>query len=63
MEPITEAAQRAAKAWFAAIFPIVVALAAGVGGLADIDVKAWAGIVGLATCQWVGVYFKTNREV
>jgi hypothetical protein len=61
METFKAAAERAAKAWVAAILPILVALIAGITGVADIDLKAWAGIIGLATTQWVGVYFKTNR--
>tara|TARA_R110001606_G_scaffold112169_6_gene238872 strand:- start:4363 stop:4563 length:201 start_codon:yes stop_codon:yes gene_type:complete len=50
----------AAKAWVAAVLPILVGLVAGVSGAADIDIAAWAGIIGLSTAQWVGVYFKTN---
>lgn len=60
MEIIKTHVSKAAKAYVAAIAPIVVALIAAISGSADIDIKAWAGIVGLATAQWVGVYFKAN---
>lgn len=55
---------RAAKAWIAAIIPIVAALVVEV--LADgtrIDLTGWFAVVGLATAQWFGVYWKSNYEV
>jgi|SaaInlV_125m_DNA_1040241.scaffolds.fasta_scaffold12495_4 hypothetical protein len=54
--------ERAAKAWVAAVLPILVGLIAGITGASDIDLRAWAGILGLATVQWVGVYFKANYD-
>ena len=60
METIKIHFNKAAKAWVSAMMPIVVGLIASVSGAADIDIRAWAGIVGLATAQWVGVYFKAN---
>lgn len=62
METIKIHFNKAAKAWVAAILPILVGLIAGITGSADIDPAAWAGIIGLATAQWVGVYFKANYE-
>ena len=62
METIKIHFNKAAKAWVSAMLPILVGLIAGISGAADIDLKAWAGIIGLATAQWVGVYFKANYE-
>lgn len=60
METIKIHVQKAAKAWVAAVLPILVGLIAAVTDTADIDLKAWAGIIGLATAQWIGVYYKAN---
>lgn len=62
MEIVKIHLQRAAKAWVAAVLPVLVGLVASITSVADIDLKAWAGIVGLATAQWVGVYYKANYE-
>ncbi len=62
METVKQHVQKAAKAWVAAVLPILVGLIASITSAADIDVAAWAGIIGLATVQWVGVYFKANYE-
>ena len=52
--------QRAAKAWVAAVLPILVGLIASITGAADIDLQAWGGILLLASTQWLGVYYKAN---
>lgn len=54
---------KTAKAWVAAIIPIVVGLIADFGGSATINTREWFAILGVATAQWVGVYFKANQAV
>lgn len=62
METVKMHFNKAAKAWVSAMMPILVGLIAGISGAADIDLAAWSGIIGLATAQWVGVYYKANYE-
>jgi len=64
METISAHFNRAAKAWVAAIIPIVTALL--VEAFTDgsrIDPNEWFAVVGLATTQWFGVYWKANYEI
>ncbi len=62
METLSRHAAKAAKAWVAALMPIIVAIIADISSAADIDVRAWAGVIALASAQWVGVYFKANYQ-
>lgn len=64
MDVIYKHLNQAAKAWVAAIIPIVAALVVEV--LADgarIDLTGWFAVVGLATAQWFGVYWKSNYDL
>lgn len=54
---------KTAKAWVAAVIPIVVGLVADLGAGAPINTREWFVIIGMATAQWVGVYFKANQAV
>ena len=64
MQVIQEHFHRAAKAWIAAIIPVVTALLVEVfTDGARIDPNEWFAVIGLATTQWFGVYFKANYEV
>jgi hypothetical protein len=63
MDKIYAHFNKAAKAWVAAIIPIVTALL--VEAFTDgtrIDPDEWFAVVGLASAQWFGVYFKTNYQ-
>ena len=63
MDTIIAHFNKAAKAWVAAIIPIVTALL--VEAFTDgtrIDSDEWFAVVGLASAQWFGVYFKTNYQ-
>ena len=64
MDVIYKHLNQAAKAWVAAIIPIVAALVVEV--LSDgtrFDLNEWVAIVGLATAQWFGVYWKSNYDL
>jgi len=55
---------QAAKAWVAAIIPIIAALLVEVlSDGARFDLNEWFAIVGLATTQWFGVYWKSNYDL
>ena len=62
-EIIADHVQRAAKAWIAAVLPVLVGLVANTTNAMDIDFMEWVGILSLSTAQWVGVYYKTNYEI
>jgi|TARA_R110000822_G_scaffold23158_7_gene71943 hypothetical protein len=64
MNAIRKHFYNASKAWLAAIIPIVAALVVEV--LSDgtrIDPNEWFAVVGLATTQWFGVYWKSNYDL
>tara|TARA_R110000764_G_scaffold93123_1_gene176750 strand:- start:36 stop:278 length:243 start_codon:yes stop_codon:yes gene_type:complete len=64
MNVIYKHLNQAAKAWVAAIIPIVAALLVEV--LSDgtrFNLNEWLAVVGLATTQWFSVYWKSNYDL
>ncbi len=54
--------ERAAKAYVAAMIPIVAALVLSITDLAHIDFRAMALTLVAATTQWAGVYYTANYK-
>ena len=63
MQQIIDSFTTAGKAWIAFIVPIVIGLVteAVTQGTA-IDGVQWLQLLGVASAQWLAVYFKTNWQ-
>lgn len=63
MQQIIDSFTKAGKAWIAFIVPIVIGLVteAVTQGTA-IDGVQWLQLLGVASAQWLAVYFKTNWQ-
>jgi hypothetical protein len=63
MQTIMDSFYKAGKAWVAFLIPIVIGLVteAVTEGTA-IDPEQWVQLLGVASAQWLAVYFKTNWQ-
>lgn len=64
MQAIIDSIYKAGKAWVAFLIPIVIGLVmevVSVDGTA-IDGWQWLQLLGVASVQWLAVYYKTNWQ-